>query len=85
MHDPYFNDLDPNQGGTVDMVKYLVPKLKAEGYQFVRVDKVPDINAKLTPLSDPNQPPPADPNANNAPPGGTPAPGPDNGGDKPCP
>lgn len=50
MHDPYVNDKDPNLGGTVDMVKYLVPKLKAEGFQFTRVDKVPDINAVLPPL-----------------------------------
>lgn len=50
MHDPYFNDADPNMGGTVDMVKYLVPKLKAEGFQFTRVDMVPDIAAALPPL-----------------------------------
>ena len=53
MHDPYFNDLDPNKGGTVDMIKYIVPLLKAEGFQFTRVDKVPDIDSKLTPLSNP--------------------------------
>lgn len=28
-------------GKTVDMIKLLVPKLKAEGYKFVRVDEVP--------------------------------------------
>lgn len=50
MHDPYFNDKDPNLGGTVDMVKYIVPKLKAEGFTFTRVDKVPDIAAALPPL-----------------------------------
>lgn len=50
MHDPYFNELDPKLGGTVDMVKYLVPKLKAEGFTFTRVDKVPDIAAALPPL-----------------------------------
>lgn len=48
MHDPYFNELDPNQAGTVDMVMYLVPLLKAEGFTFTRVDLVPDI-AKLLP------------------------------------
>jgi peptidoglycan/xylan/chitin deacetylase (PgdA/CDA1 family) len=68
MHDPYFNDLDPLQEGTVDMVFYMVPILKAEGYKFVRVDKVPDIEKLL---------PPVDPQAN--PPGGGPG-GP--GGDR---
>lgn len=56
MHDPYVNDLDPQLRGTVDMVKYMVPILKAEGYQFARVDKVPDIDSKLTPLANPGQP-----------------------------
>ena len=56
MHDPYVNDLDPNLRGTVDMVKYMVPILKAEGFQFARVDKVPDIDSKLTPLATPGQP-----------------------------
>jgi peptidoglycan/xylan/chitin deacetylase (PgdA/CDA1 family) len=43
MHDPY----SWPQGNTRDMVKYLVPKLKADGYTFVRVDDVPSIRAKL--------------------------------------
>ena len=54
MHDPYFNELDPQLGGTVDMVKYIVPKLKAEGFTFIRVDKIPDINAVLPPLQGSN-------------------------------
>ena len=47
MHDPYFIDNDPAKGGTVDMVKLLVPALKAKGYKFVRVDEVPEIAALL--------------------------------------
>ena len=45
MHDPY----SWAQGSTVDMVKYLVPKLVAAGYSFVRVDNVPTIAAVLPP------------------------------------
>ncbi len=30
-------------GSTVDMTKWLVPKLKAQGYSFIRVDKIPNI------------------------------------------
>lgn len=56
MHDPYYNDLDPNQEGTVDMVYYMVPILKAEGFQFVRVDKVPDIEKLLPPLDPQSEP-----------------------------
>jgi len=37
-------------GNTVDMVKYLVPILKARGYTFVRVDAVPAIASALPPL-----------------------------------
>lgn len=37
-------------GNTVDMVKYLVPLLKARGYTFVRVDAVPAIASALPPL-----------------------------------
>ncbi len=33
---------------TIDMVKWLVPRLKAEGYEFVRVDEVPAIAAAVT-------------------------------------
>jgi peptidoglycan/xylan/chitin deacetylase (PgdA/CDA1 family) len=47
LHDPYFIDNDPLRGGTVDMVKYIVPILKAKGYAFVRIDQVPDIAALL--------------------------------------
>ncbi|MDB4934140.1 MAG: polysaccharide deacetylase [Labilithrix sp.] len=50
MHDPYFIADDPAHGGTVDMVKYVVPILKAKGYTFVRIDAVPDIAALLPPL-----------------------------------
>jgi peptidoglycan/xylan/chitin deacetylase (PgdA/CDA1 family) len=32
---------------TIDMVKLIVPKLKAEGFKFVRIDQVPDVNAQL--------------------------------------
>jgi peptidoglycan/xylan/chitin deacetylase (PgdA/CDA1 family) len=32
---------------TVDMVKYIVPKLIAEGYKFVLVDEVPNIAEKV--------------------------------------
>lgn len=37
-------------GNTVDMVKYMVPILKAAGFTFVRVDHVPAIDALLPPL-----------------------------------
>lgn len=47
MHDPYFIDNDPSKGGTVDMVKLIVPTLKAKGYKFIRVDEVPEIAALL--------------------------------------
>jgi peptidoglycan/xylan/chitin deacetylase (PgdA/CDA1 family) len=87
-HDPYFNDLDPNKGGTVDMIKYMVPKLKAEGFTFARVDKVPDIDSKLTPLANPGgqpggeQQPGAQPGGEQpAQPGG----GENVGGENPCP
>lgn len=43
MHDPY----RWAQGSTVDMVKDMVPKLKALGYSFVRVDKIPQILTAL--------------------------------------
>lgn len=43
LHDPY----GWAQGSTVDMVKYLVPLLKAQGYAFVRADAVPSIAALL--------------------------------------
>jgi|GEM_PF-482321 len=50
MHDPYFIDDDPSKGGTVDMVRYIVPILKAKGYTFVRIDRVPDIASRLPAL-----------------------------------
>jgi peptidoglycan/xylan/chitin deacetylase (PgdA/CDA1 family) len=43
MHDPY----SWAQGNTLDMVKYIVPKLQAKGFKFVRVDDVPSIKAAL--------------------------------------
>lgn len=49
MHDPYFNEADPEQMGTVDMVMYIVPILKEAGFKFMRVDQVPDIAALLPP------------------------------------
>jgi MYXO-CTERM domain-containing protein len=47
MHDPYSWSKGGASGSTVDMVKYLVPKLKAAGYTFVRIDEVPAIRAAL--------------------------------------
>lgn len=52
MHDPYFIDGDPKKGGTVDMVKYVVPILKARGYTFVNVDEVPAIQSLFPPDPD---------------------------------
>jgi peptidoglycan/xylan/chitin deacetylase (PgdA/CDA1 family) len=53
MHDPYFIDNDPLKGGTVDMVKTIVPILVAEGFTFVRVDEVPSIATVVPPPSAP--------------------------------
>ena len=50
LHDPYYNDQDPEQLGTVDMVMYMVPILQAEGFTFMRVDMVPEIAALLPPI-----------------------------------
>lgn len=48
LHDPYFIDQNqPESGGTYQMIQYMVPKLKADGYKFARVDEVPDIAALL--------------------------------------
>ncbi len=47
MHDPYFNDQDPEQLGTVDMVMYMVPILKELGFTFTRVDMIPEVAALL--------------------------------------
>ena len=47
MHDPY----EWAQGSTVDMVKYIVPKLVAAGYSFVRLDEVPTIRSGAAALS----------------------------------
>lgn len=43
MHDPYSWD----QGNTFAMIQYIVPKLRAMGYSFVRIDQVPSIKAVL--------------------------------------
>jgi peptidoglycan-N-acetylglucosamine deacetylase len=78
LHDPYYNELDPEQRGTVDMVIYMVPILKQEGFTFVRVDAVPEIASHLPPENAKTEPPPQ---------GGPAAPGPGgpNGeGDDPC-
>jgi peptidoglycan-N-acetylglucosamine deacetylase len=63
LHDPYFIDDDPTKGGTVDMVKYVVPLLLAEGFAFVRVDRVPSVAAALPPLrtTEPGEPAPISP------------------------
>ena len=45
MHEPYGWAEGGSGGHTVDMVKYLVPKLKADGYTFVRADEVSIIAA----------------------------------------
>jgi peptidoglycan/xylan/chitin deacetylase (PgdA/CDA1 family) len=84
MHDPYFIDDDPAKGGTVDMVKSIVPVLKARGYTFVRIDHVPDLAALL-----PTEPAPVDagaegtPHADAAPPGTMPGASRDAGPDAP--
>jgi peptidoglycan-N-acetylglucosamine deacetylase len=50
MHDADYgnssnHNLTSGQGNTVDMVKYMVPILKQQGYSFLRLDEVPDIAA----------------------------------------
>ena len=65
MHDADYGDsanTNPNAGigNTVDMVKVMVPALKAAGYTFVRVDEVPAIAALLPPLADAEAAKPAD-------------------------
>ena len=51
------HDVNVGKGNTIDMVKRLVPQLKAEGYTFVRLDEVPSIAAALPPIP---PPPPVD-------------------------
>jgi peptidoglycan-N-acetylglucosamine deacetylase len=53
MHDadygnPSNHDVTSGQGNTIDMVKYMVPLLKQQGYSFVRLDEVPDIAAAFS-------------------------------------
>jgi peptidoglycan-N-acetylglucosamine deacetylase len=62
MHD---GPLDAPNGPTVDMVKYLVPKLKAAGFTFARVDQLPP------PKPPQNELPPDAPSAPAAEPGAT--------------
>ncbi|HEY1960505.1 MAG TPA: polysaccharide deacetylase family protein [Polyangiaceae bacterium] len=52
MHDQDYgdvnnHDINNGQGNTIDMVKYMVPILKQEGYSWIRVDQVPDIAAQF--------------------------------------
>jgi peptidoglycan/xylan/chitin deacetylase (PgdA/CDA1 family) len=51
MHDPYGDtsnhELDSGRGNTVDMVKYIVPILEAEGFTFRPLHEVPAIAAAL--------------------------------------
>jgi peptidoglycan/xylan/chitin deacetylase (PgdA/CDA1 family) len=54
MHDADYGNvantsLTTGIGNTIDMVKYLVPLLKAAGYTFVRADQAPAIKALLPP------------------------------------
>ncbi len=66
MHDGPGDPKDGDNGPTVDMVKYLVPKLKAAGYKFARVDQIPapkpppaEPAAASNPSPSPSLPPPA--------------------------
>lgn len=57
LHDADYGDvantnINAGTGNTVDMVKYIVPLLKAAGYAFVRADEVPAIEALLPQLPD---------------------------------
>ena len=52
--DPANHDINTGKGNTVDMVKYIVPLLKADGFSFIGVDQVPDIAAVLPPLPPPD-------------------------------
>ena len=80
LHDPWYNELDPEQAGTVEMVMYMVPILKQEGFTFVRVDKIPDVANLLPPLPPENtEPPPSNVTTDQSP--TTPPPA----GDEPCP
>jgi peptidoglycan-N-acetylglucosamine deacetylase len=82
LHDPYFNEDDPEQGGTVEMTMYMVPILKAEGFEFMRVEMVPEIDAQLPPLEPTAvDPEPTEPGGGEEPPAGEPPPPPEN----PCP
>ena len=83
MHDPDFQRGRPEQLGTVDMVMYMVPILKKEGFDFTRVDKVPEIAALLPPLA-PEAIDGGGPNVAPGGPVGTDRP-PSNGADDPCP
>jgi len=52
MHDQDYgdvsnHDINNGPGNTIDMVKYMVPILKSQGYTFIRVDQVPDVAAQF--------------------------------------
>lgn len=70
LHDPYGNlgntDVNTGVGNTIDMIKYIVPILKAKGYTFVRVDEVPAIASLLPPLPPPDAGPDAAPDASSS-------------------
>ncbi len=85
LHDPYFIEQNnPESGGTYQMAQYIVPKLKAAGYKFVRADEVPAI-AQLLPGGQAAQDGGTGPNTTD--PGATTEPGTSSGdqGGNPCP
>lgn len=47
MHDS--DQINATIGNTVDMIKYLIPILKSQGYSFVRADQVPELYDRLDP------------------------------------
>jgi len=61
--------LESGVGNTIDMVKYLVPILKAQGFTFVKTADVPEIAALLPPPPPP--PPPPDAGDDGGPDGGS--------------
>jgi len=57
MHDADYGDsantnLTTGIGNTIDMVKYIVPILKAKGYTFVSVEAIPAVAAQLPAIPD---------------------------------
>jgi MYXO-CTERM domain-containing protein len=47
MHDAIFIKNNPKNGGTLEMLKDMVPDLKKKSYTFVRLDEVPDVAIAL--------------------------------------